>query len=77
MKIIKTARQLIKFGIELHENNDVPEGFIVCVHVDKKDRERIYSDLLDYDIDTDYIYLDGKKKGYHDFLLIGIRFHLF
>jgi len=76
MKAIKTARQLIKFGIEIHEN-DVPEGFIVCVHVNKKARERIYSDLLDYDIDTNYIYLDGKKKGYHSFSTLGIRFHLF
>lgn len=77
MKNIKTMRQLIQFGIELHETHDLPDGFVVCVRVDAKDREKMFGQMLDWNIDHEYMLVEDKKKGFYSFNIFDIQFHLF
>jgi len=77
MTEINNLHDLIELGIKLHRNG-LPKGFIVSLKCDSKQREQIYSDVLELtDQSTDYIYLRDSDKGYHSFKYLGMSFNLF
>ena len=77
MKEINNLHDLIELGIKLHRNR-LPKGFIISLKCNPKQRERIYSDILDLtDETTDYIYLRDSDKGFDSFKYLGMSFNLF
>ena len=77
MKEINNLHDLIELGIRLHKQ-DLPEGFIISLKCSSKQREQIYSDILDLTNETtDYIYLRDSDKGFHSFKYLGMSFNLF
>jgi hypothetical protein len=76
-KEINNLHDLIELGIKLHRNG-LPKGFIVTLKCNPKQREQIYSDILNLtDETTDYIYLRDSDKGFHSFIYLGMSFNLF
>lgn len=77
MKEINNLHDLVELGIKLHRNG-LPKGFIISLKCNPKQRERIYSDILDLTHEaTKYIYLRDSDKGFHKFKYLGMSFHLF
>ncbi len=77
MEEINNLHDLIELGIKLHRNG-LPKGFIISLKCNPKQRDKIYSDILDLtDEATDYIYLRDSDKGFHSFKYLGMSFNLF
>lgn len=76
MREIKTLHELVELGIQL-KKQDLPNGFIVTVWAKKENRTKIYSQLLDEGITTEYWKVETKDFGAHNFKVLGINFLLF
>ena len=71
MREIKTLHELVELGIQL-KKQDLPNGFIVTVWAKKENRTKIYSQLLDEGITTEYWKVETKDFGAHNFKVLGI-----
>jgi hypothetical protein len=76
MERIKTLNDLVALGIQL-KKQDLPNGFICTIWAKKEDREQIYSDLIDEQIDYEYWQIKDKEFGAYSFKILGIKFLLF
>ena len=76
MKEIKTLHELVELGIQLHKQ-ELPKGFIVTVWVSQENRTKIFSQLLDEGITTEYWKIETKAFGAHSFKVLGMDFLLF
>jgi hypothetical protein len=72
MKIQKLT-DLCAVGIEL-QKQDLPNGFINTVWVDKQVREKIYGELLANDVEHEYWRIDKKLISGYQFKVFGINF---
>lgn len=75
MKQIKTFRELIQFTLEIYNNNDCPEGMTIGITVSKEIRLKIFSEMMNYDIDYDYIKNDD--LGFYFIRHLGMNITLF
>ena len=76
MKEITKLHDLVELGIKLSKQ-ELPSGFICTVWTREENREKIYSELLDYDVDSTYWKVEGKNFGAYNFKILGINFLLF
>lgn len=75
--LINNLHDLIELGIKLHRNG-LPKGFIISLKCNPKQRDQIYSDILDLTNEAiDYVYLKGSDKCFHRFKYLGMSFNLF
>ena len=76
MREIKTLHDLVELGIQL-KKQDLPNGFICTVWTKKENREKIYSEILDQQIDSEFWQIEKKNFGAHNFKILGINFLMF
>lgn len=76
MEEITKLHDLVALGIKLSKQ-ELPNGFICTVWTKKENREKIYGELLDFDIDSAYWKVEGKNFGAYNFKILGINFLVF
>ena len=75
MEEITKLHDLVLLGIKLSKQ-ELPNGFICTVWTKKENRAKIYAELLDFDIDTEYWEVQDKNFGAYNFKILGINFLL-
>ena len=63
MREIKTLHDLVELGIQL-KKQDLPNGFICTVWTKKEIREKIYSEILDEQIDSEFWQIEKKHRWF-------------
>lgn len=69
----KTLKDIFRIILKIDSKNKLPHNYIHSFHFSKPERERIFSYMLSYDIDYDYI----KQSDYYVVKFLNHTIHIF
>lgn len=76
MKDLTTLDDIIMHALNTKRAGLLHPQQILVFKLSKEEREKVYNDMLDYEIDYEHIQLEN-YQGHYQFVLFGIQFNVF